>query len=74
MPLYDQFFTRPEVAALCWKYVAAIVPALTGKSPQELAFIEPAAGYGAFYDLLPSLVGSGWIFNRVTLESSSMTS
>ena len=53
MSLYDQFFTRPEVAALCWKYATAIVPALTGKSPQELAFIEPAAGYGAFYELLP---------------------
>lgn len=48
----DQFFTRPEVASMCSKM-------LYGEMEADYAdlgsycFIEPGAGAGAFYDLMP---------------------
>ena len=48
----DQFFTKPKVADWCYKkFVATIVA--DGTKPNDLTFVEPSAGDGAFYDLLP---------------------
>lgn len=48
----DQFFTRPEVAKDClsslYKYIKA-----AGFDVKNYKFIEPSAGLGAFYNLLP---------------------
>ena len=49
----DQFYTKPEVAAACWKHFTEILSTLN-RSPNDLFFLEPAAGTGAFYRLLPS--------------------
>ena len=46
----DQFYTKPDVAESCWKYVRRIATRLAGK---DAFFIEPSAGDGSFYDLLP---------------------
>lgn len=40
----DQFYTRPEVAERCWQTIAHLTPDL---------WIEPSAGSGSFYSLLP---------------------
>ena len=49
----DQFFTRPDIAKKCWisfcKYIKD-----SGGDLSEYKFIEPSAGKGAFYDLLPN--------------------
>jgi len=48
----DRFFTRPEVASKCWRSLVDAMRrdhALT----DSYRFIEPSAGEGAFYDLLP---------------------
>jgi hypothetical protein len=48
----DHFCTRPEVAKICWdrfvKYLAKEKVDLS-----KYTFIEPSAGLGAFYNLLP---------------------
>ncbi len=49
----DQFFTKQYVAMLCWKSLCPVLLKLTGKKTGDLLFIEPSAGDGAFYDLLP---------------------
>jgi len=47
----DQFFTRPEIADSCWKSFCKYI---SNDTPLErYKFIEPSAGLGAFYDLLP---------------------
>lgn len=46
----DQIFTRSQVAARCWKAMRAQLRRLELRSAH---FIEPSAGDGAFYDLLP---------------------
>ena len=48
----DQFYTKPEVAAACWQHFTEILPALN-RNLSDLFFVEPAAGTGAFYELLP---------------------
>lgn len=48
----DQFYTKPEVAGICWKYFTNTLLTLN-RNPSDLFFIEPAAGTGAFYELLP---------------------
>ena len=48
----DQFYTKPEVAAACWQHFTATLSSLS-RSPNDLFFVEPAAGTGAFYKLLP---------------------
>ena len=48
----DQFYTKPEVATACWKHFTDTLSTLN-RSPSDLFFIEPAAGTGAFYKLLP---------------------
>ena len=48
----DHFCTRPGVAKLCWEKVCKYLE--TEKVDlSEYIFIEPSAGHGAFYDLLP---------------------
>ena len=49
----DQFFTRPEIAKACWLSFLKHMRA-AGKNLCNYKFIEPSAGLGAFYDLLPS--------------------
>lgn len=48
----DQFYTKPEVATACWKHFTDTLSTLN-RSPSDLFFVEPAAGTGAFYKLLP---------------------
>jgi len=48
----DQFFTRPEIAALCHKSLKDLMGE-DGAKEQDYKFVEPSAGAGAFYDLLP---------------------
>lgn len=48
----DQFFTRTEVAEKCWKSFCDYITA-EGADLSHYKFIEPSAGMGAFYDLLP---------------------
>lgn len=48
----DQFYTRPEVAAACHADLASRMA--DDHAPLDAyTFIEPSAGGGAFYDLLP---------------------
>lgn len=48
----DQFFTRPEVAATC--HADLVDRMAADHAPLDAyTFIEPGAGQGAFYDLLP---------------------
>ena len=48
----DRFFTRPDVARECHEH---LVNAMVGDNavPGSYKFVEPSAGEGAFYDLLP---------------------
>lgn len=52
----DQFFTKKNVAFLCWTSLVPIVTELTNKKIQDLFFIEPSVGDGVFYDLVPSRI------------------
>ena len=49
----DQFMTRPEIAKLCHDALLSWM-AKDGADTSLYRFVEPAAGTGAFYDLLPS--------------------
>lgn len=49
----DQFFTRPDVAKECWDSLQEYVTS-AGLDQNNYKFIEPSAGLGAFYDLLPN--------------------
>lgn len=51
--LLDQFYTKPEIAIVCWQHFTKTLSALN-KNLNELFFLEPAAGTGAFYELLPA--------------------
>lgn len=55
----DQFFTKREIALSCWESLCPLLSELTGKTVNDLHFIEPSAGNGAFYDLLPSANRTG---------------
>ncbi|MCK5103104.1 MAG: hypothetical protein KAR17_09820 [Cyclobacteriaceae bacterium] len=48
----DQFFTRPDVAKKCWKAFCDYIIA-DGGDITKYKFVEPSAGLGSFYDLLP---------------------
>lgn len=48
----DHFFTLPEVARDCYQSLCHWMRQ-DGACPQDYHFIEPAAGTGTFYDLLP---------------------
>jgi len=49
----DQFFTRPEVAKQCWDSLLQHMK-LNDAKEEDYKFIEPSAGLGAFYNLLPT--------------------
>ena len=49
----DQFYTKPEVVAACWKHFIKTLSTLN-RSSSDLFFVEPAAGTGAFYERLPN--------------------
>ena len=49
----DQFYTKSEVASACWEHFTETLPTLN-RILSDLFFLEPAAGTGAFYKLLPS--------------------
>ena len=51
--LLDQFYTKQEVARSCWEYFTDILPSVH-RSVNDMFFIEPSAGTGAFFNLLPS--------------------
>lgn len=51
----DQFNTDPKIATYCWKSLQSVMKK-RGAKIDDYKFIEPSAGTGAFYDLLP--VGS----------------
>ena len=47
-----QFYTKPEVATACWEHFTDTLSTLN-RSLDDLFFVEPAAGNGVFYKLLP---------------------
>lgn len=49
---FDQFYTKPEIATVCWEYFAEILPSVQ-RSVSDMYFVEPSAGTGTFYHLLP---------------------
>jgi len=49
----DQFFTQPDIAKSCWKSFCGYIED-DGAKLTDYKFVEPSAGLGAFYDLLPS--------------------
>ncbi|MYA98286.1 hypothetical protein F4X90_01205 [Candidatus Poribacteria bacterium] len=51
--LLGQFYTKSEVAEACWEHFTNTLSTLN-RNPSDLFFVEPAAGTGAFYKLLPS--------------------
>ena len=48
----DQFFTRPNIAKNCWESLCNYMVE-DGVDISQYNFIEPSAGLGSFYDLLP---------------------
>ena len=48
----DQFYTQPAVARKCWRAFGRAAGRLK-TSERDYWFIEPAAGCGCFYELLP---------------------
>jgi hypothetical protein len=48
----DQFFTRPTIAKACWESLCKYMET-DGADMAHYEFIEPSAGLGVFYDLLP---------------------
>lgn len=52
MAKLDKFYTKPEVAAQCYQTLLDTLPSL-GVDPATAFFVEPSAGSGDFYDLLP---------------------
>ena len=48
----DQFYTKETIAKLCWNHLIDITPSLN-KNIKDLFFLEPSAGKGAFYKLMP---------------------
>ena len=49
----DQFFTRPEIAKFCYQSLCQLMKQ-DGAKASDYKFIEPSAGQGAFFDLLPN--------------------
>ena len=48
----DQFYTKETIAKLCWNHLIDTIYSLD-KSINDLFFLEPSAGKGAFYSLMP---------------------
>ena len=49
----DQFYTKETVAKLCWNHLIETLPSSIEKNTNDLFFLEPSAGKGAFYKLMP---------------------
>ena len=49
----DRFFTHPDVAEKCYEYLIEVMKNDYAE-PGNYKFVEPSAGQGAFYKLLPS--------------------
>lgn len=49
----DPFYTKTEIAHSCWNLLLETLPSL-GRSSDEFFFVEPSAGTGEFFKLLPS--------------------
>ena len=59
----DQFFTKPHITLSCWESLCPVLYKLTGEKINDPYFIEPSAGDGAFYDLLPEKkIEPAWMF------------
>ncbi len=48
----NPFYTKQEVAASCWEYLSETFSSVNRKV-DEMFFVEPSAGTGAFYNCLP---------------------
>lgn len=48
----DQFFTKPEIATYCYKSLLSFLKK-KGLEEKSYKYIEPSAGAGSFYNLLP---------------------
>lgn len=48
----DQYYTRSDIAKQCVRYLARAIEYMPDRN--TLFYLEPSAGSGAFYDLLPS--------------------
>lgn len=49
--MLDQFYTKPQAARRCHRHALATLSKIAGR--EAMYFIEPSAGAGAFYGLLP---------------------
>ena len=63
----DQFYTRPDIAKSCWESLKQYMSADNVKL-SDYDFIEPSAGLGAFYDLLPNKQRIGIDVEKFRLE------
>ncbi len=48
-----QFYTKPEVASQCWEHLIHTLPTVN-RSVSDLYFVEPSAGTGSFFELMPT--------------------
>ena len=48
--MLDQYYTKPGAARKCWETLLGVLPVRADRAK----FIEPSAGDGAFFDLLPA--------------------
>ncbi len=49
----DQFYTKETIAKLCWNHLVETISFSMNKNINKLFFLEPSAGKGAFYKLMP---------------------
>jgi hypothetical protein len=49
----DQYFTKPEIAKYCYEKTISILKKDLKLDLREYTFIEPSAGEGIFYNLMP---------------------
>lgn len=71
----DRFFTRPTIAHKCWEALLEVMKA-DHANVARYQFIEPAAGSGAFYDLLPKdrRIGVEIVPGRLDFETADFLS
>ncbi len=48
----NPFYTKQEVAELCWEYLSETLSSVN-QTVDDMFFVEPSAGTGAFYNCLP---------------------
>lgn len=71
----DEFYTRSKVAEECHEnFINALVKDYA--DPGSYKFVDPSAGAGAFYDLLPcdSRIGMDIVTNRLDIEQGDFLS